>query len=109
MSGNLRIMDLATVTSTRKVSGCVGNASSTSTVKVQIKHSHRGSLVITLIAPNGSVHPLKASATSDSSDNLVATYTVDASGAPRNGTWTLKVKDSYAKNIGYLDAWTLRI
>jgi hypothetical protein len=107
MGDNVRIMDRATITSTKKVTGCLGSASPATTVKVQIKHSHRGSLVISLIAPNGTVHPLKASAPSDSANDLVATYTVNASGAPRNGDWTLKVRDSYRKNIGYLDSWTL--
>jgi subtilisin family serine protease len=109
MAGNVRISDLATVTSTRKVTGCAGNASATSSVQVQIRHNHRGSLVVTLIAPNGSAYALKAGATPDSADDLVASYTVNASGAPRNGNWTLKVRDSYRKNTGYLDSWTLRL
>jgi subtilisin family serine protease len=109
MGTNVLIMDRATIASTRKVTGCVGNASSASTVKVQIKHSHRGGLVISLTAPNGSVYPLKANPTSDSSNDLDATYTVNASGAPRNGDWTLTVRDSYRKDIGYLDSWTMRL
>jgi subtilisin family serine protease len=107
MGGNVVIADMATVTTTRKVTGCAGNASATSSVKVQIKHSHRGSLVVTLIAPDGSAYPLKKSATSDAGDDLVATYTIDASGAPRNGTWTLKVRDAFRKNVGYLNSWSL--
>jgi subtilisin family serine protease len=107
--GNVMITDLATINSTRKVSGCTGKASSATSIRVQIKHSHRGSLVVTLIAPNGTAYPLKATATSDATDNLDATYLINASAAPRNGTWTLRVRDAYRSNIGYLDSWTLRL
>ncbi|HET9517897.1 MAG TPA: S8 family serine peptidase, partial [Actinoplanes sp.] len=102
------IRDLATVTSARKVTGCAGAASATSSVRVVVKHRHRGSLVVTLIAPNGAAYFLKT-ATSDPGDDLVATYPVDASGAPRNGTWTLTVRDTLRRDIGYLDAWSLTL
>jgi subtilisin-like proprotein convertase family protein len=103
------ITDLATITSARKVSGCTGKASSATSVRVQVRHSHRGSLIVTLIAPNGTAYPLKATATSDATDNLDETYVANASAAPRNGTWTLRVRDAYRTNIGYLDSWTLRL
>jgi subtilisin family serine protease len=109
MGGNVTIADKATVHSVRNVTGCAGNAAATASVTVRIKHSHRGSLVVTLLAPNGSAYPLKANATPDATDDLMATYPVDASGAPRNGGWTLRVRDAYAKNVGYLDSWTLRL
>ena len=106
---NVVILDRKTINSYRKVTGCTGKASRTTSIRVQIKHSHRGSLIVTLIAPNGAVYPLKASATSNAADNLDVTYVVDASRAPRSGTWTLRVRDAYRKNIGYLDSWTLRL
>jgi subtilisin-like proprotein convertase family protein len=109
MGANILIPDLATINTVRRVAGCTGKASALSTVDVRIKHGHRGGLVITLIAPNGSAYPLKARATSDGTDDLDATYTVDASGAPRNGNWTLRIKDAYRYNIGYLDSWALRL
>jgi subtilisin family serine protease len=106
---NVMITDLATITSARKVSGCTGKASSATSVRVQVRHSHRGSLIVTLVAPNGTAYPLKATATSDATDNLDETYVANASAAPRNGTWTLRVRDAYRTNIGYLDSWTLRL
>ncbi len=106
---NVMITDLATVTRTRKVTGCTGKASSSTSVRVRVKHSHRGSLIVTLIAPNGTAYPLKATATADATDNLDATYLINASAAPRNGTWTLRIRDAYRSNIGYLDSWTLRL
>jgi subtilisin-like proprotein convertase family protein len=55
------------------------------------------------------VFPLKASSTTDKADDLVMTYTLNASGSPRNGTWTLQVRDAYRNDIGFLDSWTLRV
>jgi hypothetical protein len=106
---NVMITDRATINSARKVSGCTGKASATASVRVQVKHGHRGSLIVTLIAPNGAAYPLKATATADATDNLDMTYVINASAAPRNGTWTLRIRDAYRTNIGYLDSWTLRL
>jgi subtilisin family serine protease len=109
MGNNVMIMDLATIKSVRRVTGCSGHASPTTTVGVRIKHSRRGSLVLTLVAPNGTRYPLTAGSVRDTADDLVMTYTVNASGSPRNGTWTLQVRDVYRKDIGFLDSWTLRL
>jgi hypothetical protein len=108
-TADVSIPDQSTLTRSLTVSGCTGNASATSTVNVQIKHSARGNLVLTLIGPGGVSHPLKAASFGDLTDNVSTTYTVNASGSVRNGTWKLQIRDAYFGNTGYLDAWTLRL
>jgi subtilisin-like proprotein convertase family protein len=77
-------------------------------VYVNIVHTYRGDLVIDLVAPDGSTYRLKSSSTSDSTDNVDATYTVDASSETTiNGTWQLKVQDVYSADTGYINSWKL--
>ncbi|WP_374066415.1 proprotein convertase P-domain-containing protein [Actinokineospora auranticolor] len=95
------------MTSDIAVTGQTGNAPATLKVDVDIKHTFRGDLVIDLVAPDGSTYRLKASSTSDSADNVIATYTVNASSEVANGTWQLKVQDTYNADTGYIDLWRL--
>ncbi|GLZ30671.1 hypothetical protein Lesp02_28600 [Lentzea sp. NBRC 105346] len=96
----------AAVTSSVAVTGIAGNAPSTLKVAVDIKHPYRGDLVIDLVAPDGTTYRLKNSS-GDSADNVITTYTVDASSEVANGTWKLKVQDVYSADIGYIDSWGL--
>ncbi|WP_326564161.1 M4 family metallopeptidase [Micromonospora peucetia] len=105
---NVTISDNATVTSTVPVSGCTGNASSTSTVAVQIVHTYIGDLVVTLVAPDGSTYVLH-NRTGGSTDNINQTYTTNLSSEVRNGTWTLRVQDAASGDTGYIDNWTLTL
>ncbi|MFD0317975.1 S8 family peptidase [Streptomyces flavalbus] len=89
------------------VSGRSGNAPSTLQVGVDITHTYRGDLVIDLVAPDGSAYRLKSASSSDSADNVVATYTVNASAETANGTWKLRVQDLYAQDTGRLNGWKL--
>ncbi|WP_412543597.1 M4 family metallopeptidase [Longispora sp. K20-0274] len=89
------------------VTGVTGNAPAALKVGVDIKHTYRGDLVIDLVAPDGSTYRLKNSSGSDSADNVVETYTVNASSEVANGTWRLKVQDVFAADTGYVDAWNL--
>ena len=98
-----------TGTSARTVAGCAGKASSASTVVVHVKTGYRGSLVVTLITPNGAKHVLKGAKKSDHTDNLAGTYKVNLAAATRNGVWTLRVRDTYGANAGRLTSWSLRI
>ncbi|GAA3138337.1 hypothetical protein GCM10017687_63760 [Streptomyces echinatus] len=97
----------AAVTSAVTVSGRNGNAPSALRVGVDIKHTWRGDLVVDLLAPDGTAYRLKNSSGSDSADNVIATYTVDASSEPANGTWRLRVQDVAAQDTGYIDSWKL--
>ncbi|MGW5054854.1 proprotein convertase P-domain-containing protein [Actinokineospora sp. NPDC004072] len=89
------------------MSGLSGNAPADLSVSVDIKHTYRGDLVIDLIAPDGTAYRLKNSSSSDSADNVIATYTVNASSEVANGTWKLQVRDTYRSDTGYIDSWKL--
>ncbi|MEU3059975.1 M28 family metallopeptidase [Streptomyces subrutilus] len=96
----------AAVTSPITVSGVTGNAPATTKVDVNIVHTYRGDLVIDLIAPDGTAYRLKNSS-SDSADNVVASYTVNASSEVANGLWKLQVKDVGAQDVGYINSWKI--
>ena len=105
-SANYNIPDLGQVespiTSTR-----TGMAPSNLQVPVDIKHTYRGDLVINLVAPDGSLYLLKSSNGSDSADNVITTYTVNASSEAANGVWKLRVQDVFSGDVGYIDSWSL--
>ncbi|MGP3981032.1 M4 family metallopeptidase [Streptomyces sp. KR80] len=82
-----------------------GNAPSALTVDVDIVHTYRGDLVIDLVAPDGTAYRLKNSSSSDSADNVKATYAVDASSEAAGGTWNLRVQDVYSADTGYINSW----
>ena len=106
-TADVTIADLSTVSSSIAVTGLTGNAPAALKVNVDIKHTWRGDLVIDLIAPDGTVRNLKASSSSDSADNVLATYTVDASSEVAGGTWKLQVRDVASGDTGYIDSWSL--
>ncbi|MFF9194411.1 S8 family serine peptidase [Streptomyces sp. NPDC014779] len=106
-TNNVTISDNTTVSSSIAVSGRTGNAPAALKVDVDIKHTYRGDLVIDLVAPDGTVRNLKQSSSSDGADNVLATYTVDASSEVANGTWKLQVRDVYSGDTGYIDSWSL--
>ncbi|MET9701134.1 M28 family metallopeptidase [Streptomyces sp. NPDC006529] len=96
----------AGVSSPITVSGVTGNAPATTKVDVNIVHTYRGDLQIDLIAPDGTAYRLKNSS-SDSADNVVASYTVNASSELANGVWKLQVKDVAAQDTGYINSWKI--
>ncbi|WP_329123077.1 M4 family metallopeptidase [Streptomyces sp. NBC_01465] len=97
----------AAVTSSIPVTGVTGNAPATLKVDVNITHTWRGDLVLDLVAPDGSTYRLKNSSSSDSADNVIATYTVNASTEVANGTWKLKAQDVAAQDVGKINSWSL--
>ncbi|MEV4654628.1 S8 family serine peptidase [Micromonospora sp. NPDC049301] len=99
----------ATVSSSITIAGCGRNASSSSTVAVNIVHTYRGDLVIDLVAPDGSAYRLKNSSYFDSADNVNTTYTANVSSEAANGTWRLQVRDVYSGDTGYINTWTLTL
>ncbi|MDT9683501.1 S8 family serine peptidase [Streptomyces sp. TRM76323] len=106
-TANVTIADNATVTSAIAVTGVTGNAPAALKVDVDIKHTWRGDLVVDLVAPDGTAYRLKNSSGNDSADNVLATYTVDASSEVANGTWKLQVRDVASGDTGYIDSWGL--
>lgn len=103
------IPDASTVTSSITIADCNGKASATGTVQVAIKHSYRGDLELSLIAPSGAVKMLKVSSGNDSADDINATYNVNVSTEDANGTWQLRVRDLYRQDTGFINSWTLDI
>ncbi|MEU6082044.1 M28 family metallopeptidase [Streptomyces sp. NPDC047108] len=95
------------VSSSVAVTGRTGNAPTALKVGVDIKHTWRGDLVVDLLAPDGTAYRLKNSSSFDSADNVIATYTVNASSEVANGTWKLRVQDVAAQDTGYIDSWKL--
>ncbi|MEU6311341.1 M28 family metallopeptidase [Streptomyces sp. NPDC047014] len=96
----------AAVTSPITVSGVAGNAPATTKVDVNIVHTYRGDLVVDLVAPDGTVYNLH-NRTGGSADNLVQSYTVNASSEVANGVWQLRAKDSAAQDVGYINSWKI--
>ncbi|MEU1321407.1 M4 family metallopeptidase [Streptomyces microflavus] len=97
----------AAVTSAVNVTGITGNAPSALKVDVNITHTWRGDLVIDLLAPDGSAYRLKNSSSGDSADNVVATYTVNASSEVANGQWRLRVQDVARQDTGRINSFKL--
>ncbi len=97
----------AAVTSTITVTGQTGNAPSNLIVTPDISHTWRGDLVIDLLAPDGTSYRLKSFSSSDSGDDVTEPFVVDASSETANGTWTLKVQDQAAQDVGTINGWKL--
>ncbi|MFC8275056.1 M28 family metallopeptidase [Streptomyces sp. NPDC057271] len=96
----------AAVTSTVNVTGITGNAPSTLKVDVNIVHTWRGDLVVDLVAPDGSVYNLH-NRSGGSADNIVQTYTVNASSEVANGAWKLRAQDTARYDTGYINSFKL--
>ena len=74
---------------------------------VNIVHTFRGDVRLDLVAPDGSTYLLKNYSTSDSADNINATYTVNLSTEALNGTWKLRASDNYVNDTGYINSWSI--
>jgi subtilisin family serine protease len=90
------------------VSGQAGNAPPNLGVAVRLVCPNRGQLSVELISPNGSLYQLKPINFGDNAPNLNATYTVNGSFSPANGTWQLRVRAfNFNPNNGFIDGWSL--
>ncbi|HJW46372.1 MAG TPA: S8 family serine peptidase [Lysobacter sp.] len=107
-TGNCAVSDTTTVESLVAISA-TGTASSAAHVNVDIRHSCRGDLRVDLVAPDGTTYLLKNYGSSDSADNVIATYSVNLSSEQRNGVWKLRLGDNAAGDIGYIDAWSISL
>ncbi|MER6911787.1 M4 family metallopeptidase [Streptomyces sp. NPDC000594] len=92
------------VTSPVTVTGVPGNAPTTLSVAVDIVHTWRGDLVVDLVAPDGTVYPLKPFSGSDGQDDVRETFTVNASSEVANGVWRLRAQDRAARDTGYINS-----
>ncbi|WP_370325759.1 S8 family serine peptidase [Euzebya sp.] len=105
-TGPLAIPDAGSVDAPLQVDRA-GTAPADLEVSVDIAHTYRGDLRITLIAPGGASVELKAPSAGDSADDVVQTWTVDASSVAAAGTWTLRVADVYRQDTGTIASWSL--
>ncbi|MGC5363159.1 S8 family peptidase [Streptomyces sp. DT24] len=103
-----QIRDRATVESPISVTGVTGNAPSSLSVTVDIRHTYRGDLKVELVAPDGTAYLLKNFSANDSAPNVQGTYTVNASSKAANGTWKLRATDNWTYDTGYINAWSLQ-
>ncbi|MEU2117455.1 S8 family serine peptidase [Streptomyces sp. NPDC016459] len=103
---DVAIADNATAESPITVSGVTGNAPATLKVGVDIKHTYIGDLKVDLVAPDGSVYTVH-NRTGSGTDNIVQTFTVNASAEVANGVWKLRVNDNASQDTGTIAAWNL--
>ncbi|GAA1594239.1 serine protease [Streptomyces globosus] len=101
------IADNATVESPVTVSGVPGSAPAALTVAVDIKHTYIGDLKVDLVAPDGTAYNLH-NRSGGSADNIIRTFTVNASSETANGTWKLRVNDNANLDTGKIDSWALQ-
>jgi serine protease len=106
-TADFTINDNATVDSPLVVSGRTGNAPSTLQVGVTILHTYKGDLKVDLVAPDGTLYNIH-NRTGSSTDNIIGTFTVNASSEVANGTWKLRVNDNAAGDVGKIDKWSLQ-
>ena len=88
-------------------SNLTGTVASTVQVAVDILHTYRGDLVVSVIDPTGAVAGVLSNRAGGSADNLIGTFTVNATGRPAGGTWTLRVTDAAAQDTGTLRSWSI--
>ena len=105
---DVQIPDVSTVESAIAIAGCAGNASATSTVEVHIVHTFRGDLVVSLVAPDGTVYTL-LNRNGGGEDNVDQTFTVNLTFEAANGTWRLRVQDAASLDTGFVDSWSLNL
>ena len=96
------------ITSNLAVTGN-GTVSSLS-LSLNINHTFRGDLVVTLIAPDNSTFVVSNRA-GGSADNIIITNQAITAfnGKTAAGTWRLKVQDLAAVDVGNLNSWSLNI
>jgi subtilisin-like proprotein convertase family protein len=89
----------------------VGNgAVATLQLSLNITHTFRGDLVVTLISPGGTQF-IVSNRAGGSTDNIIITNQAITTfnGTPAAGTWQLKVTDLAAADVGTLNSWSLFI
>ncbi|CAM2009934.1 proprotein convertase P-domain-containing protein [Acanthopleuribacter pedis] len=103
----------AGLTSTFDVTGATGSVSENMQVAINITHTWRGDLIVTLTSPAGTTVTLH-NRTGSSADDLIGTFGDDLptaeplsgfAGEDPNGTWTLTVSDNANLDTGTFNSW----
>jgi subtilisin family serine protease/subtilisin-like proprotein convertase family protein len=102
------IADNTTVNSVLPITG-TGTVGSLA-LSLNITHTYRGDLVVSLISPAGTAFVVSNRA-GGSADNLVISgQAITAfAGQAAAGTWTLRVQDVAGGDVGSLTSWSLRV
>lgn len=104
---NLAIPDKGQVESTLKVGEALTLTGGS--VSVDIPHTYRGDLLVTLTSPSGKSLTLHNRA-GGSADDLKAKFDLGAfAGESTQGDWKLAVKDMAGQDVGTLKAWDLEL
>jgi len=104
---NLAIADNSKVESTLRVDDALTLKGGQ--VSVDIPHSYRGDLLVTLTSPSGKSHTL-SNREGGSADDLKATFDLSAfAGEPTQGDWKLTVQDTAKQDVGTLKEWNLEL
>ncbi|ROP37167.1 M14 family zinc carboxypeptidase [Saccharothrix texasensis] len=96
------------VTVSLTVTGCAGDARSTSQVEVHFKNLMYSIITLDLIAPDGTAYRLQHQRVSTLADPG-GSFTVDLSRESRDGTWQLRVHNVIWVGPGDLDRWSLTL
>ena len=114
--GGYGISDFSTTTSTATVSSCASVYDLT--ITLNISHSYKGDLRVTLRGPSGvsvTLHDM----TGSSGNDIIGTYSTSGGsltpadslaafiGQPGSGTWTLEIYDGAGGDTGQLNSWVL--
>jgi subtilisin-like proprotein convertase family protein len=79
-------------------------------IDVNIQHPYVGDLVVEAVSPAGRTFALH-SQTGGSDDNIVRVFPLDGTGTgftgDPNGTWTLRVRDVAAQDVGTIQSWAV--
>jgi subtilisin-like proprotein convertase family protein len=103
----------AGVTSSLVVSGTGALVTANLNIDVNITHTWRGDLIVTLISPLGT-NVILHNQTGGSADDVIGNYPNTLTpaqplsvlvGEPLDGTWQLKVADVVGQDIGTLNTW----
>jgi len=93
----------------------VGLTLSSISVGCNVTHTYKGDLVVTLIGPDGTSAILH-NRTGGGTDNVITTYAIATApaqalsaftGKSTTGSWSLKVQDLAAVDVGTLNSWTI--
>lgn len=76
-------------------------------VSVDIRHTYRGDLLVTLVAPTGERFALHDGSGGSAHDLIFSDRAVDVAGLERSGEWTLLVVDRYSRDTGTIEAFEL--
>lgn len=79
-------------------------------LSLNISHTYRGDLVVSLVSPTGTTYSVSNRA-GGSADNIVLTDSAVTAfnGQSPNGTWQLKVQDRASVDTGTLNSWSIKV